>query len=149
MAINEQIKADLVKALKAGQRFVVDALRFLLAEIKNEEIAKRRLLTDEELVNLLRSQMKKRREAIELFEKGGRRDLVDKEQKEIVLIKKYLPKSLNEEAIRQEVEAVILAAPSGEKTNFGLLMGRLMGRLKGKADGQTVSRILKEEIGND
>lgn len=147
--IKEKIKADLIKALKAKEEFVVGVLRFLLAEIKNEEIAKRRLLTDDEIVSLLRSQIKKGREAIELFEKGKRKDLVNKEQKEIDLIKKYLPKSLSEDEIRQEVKAVILAAGQSEKTNFGLLMGRLMERLKGRADGQTVSKILKEKMVND
>lgn len=147
--IKEKIKTDLIRVLKEGDMFVVGALRFLLSEIKNEEIARRRTLTDEEVVSLLRSQLKKRKEAIELFKKGEREDLVDKEQKEVGLIKKYLPASLSEDEVRKKVKEIISQASEKEKSNFGLLMGRLMKDLKGKAEGQTVSQILKEEIAND
>ena len=147
--IKEKIKTDLTGILKKGDMFVVGVLRFLLSEIKNEEIAKRRTLTDKEVVSLLRSQIKKRKETIELFKKGSREDLADKEEKEIELIKKYLPASLGEDEVRRKVKEVISQASKKEKSNFGLLMGRLMKDLKGKVEAQTVSKILREEMVND
>lgn len=142
----KRIKNDLTVGMKDRNDFLVATLRFLISEIKRLEIDKYTPaspgeLSDEDVTSVLQKSIKQHKESIEMFEKGGRQDLVDKERKELRVVSSYLPKQISKEEIRKVVEEVVSKAG---KDNFGKVMGLVMGQVKGKADGQMVSDIVKE-----
>ncbi len=147
MKILEQLDIDFNQALKKRDELVVLTLRQLKSALVNAEIAKKRQkLTDEEIIKVLKSEVKKRREAIELYRKGGRNDLADKEEKEIEIVSKYLPAELGAEEVRKKVKEVIAQVGAGGPTDFGKVMGMVMKEFKGQADGTLVNQIVKEEL---
>ncbi len=137
---------DLKKALLGREELKVSALRFLLSEIKNLEIEKRHELDDQELIQLIRQQVKKQEEAVALFTKGGRRDLVDKGRKEIEFMSIYLPQQIPQEEVDKVVREVIESLPQSERKNFGKIMRLLMEKAKGQIDGKTASEAVKKYL---
>lgn len=138
----DQIKEKLKEALKKREERSVAALRFFLASVHNEEITLRRPLKDDEILALIRRQVKKNEESIEAFQKGGRQDLVLKEKQEKAVLEVLLPPALSEEEIRKMVKEVIASGVN----DFGPTMGQVMGKVKGQADGSVVARVVKEEL---
>jgi uncharacterized protein YqeY len=132
--------------MKAGDRVAVGAIRLSLSEIKNAEIDKRRPLEENEVANLLRTAVKKRRESIELFARGGRQDLVDKETAEILVLEGFLPASLSAAEVETIVAEAIASTGAASARDLGSVMKWLVPRLAGRADGATVSRIVKERL---
>ena len=114
--------------------------------IKNAEIDKRGELTDDEIVQLLMKYAKQRREAIELYEKGGRQDLVEKEKAELAIVESYLPKQLSEEEIRELVREAIEAVGASSPKDLGKVMQYVMPKVKGRAEGSLVNKIVREEL---
>lgn len=147
-SLQERLQGDLKTALKAGERTETGVLRFLLSQIHNREIEHRSQgkdlpLAHEEVLDVLSKEAKKRKEAIELFKKGNRGDLVQKEEAEIVIVTKYLPEDLPRETIEKEVEELIAL---GHK-DFGFVMREAMKKIKGRADSRMVGEIIKEKLG--
>jgi len=144
----EQIRSELKEAQKAQDSFKVGTLRYILSAIHNAEIEKGKgeTLTEEELVTILQKQAKQRRESIEAYEKGGRADLAEKEQKELGIIESYLPEQMGEEEITKLVEEAISATGASSLQDMGKVMGVLMPKIEGKADGSLVSRLVKENL---
>jgi len=160
--LKEKLKQDLREAMKEKKEGKISALRMVLASILNEEKEKRyRLsrekpeltgklldeeseLTDEEIIEVIFSGVKKRKEAIEEFKRGNREDLAEKEQREIEILKKYLPEQFSEEEIRKKAIEVIEAVGAKEPRDIGRVMSQLMPKLKGRAEGGVVSKIVKE-----
>lgn len=140
-----KIKADLLEALKSGDKFLADTLRYLLSVIHNAEIAKGKdaILTEEELAKLLQKQVKQRQESIAAYEKGRRADLVEKEGKELGILNGYLPKQLPEEEIKKLAEEAIKEVGAKGPQDTGRVMGILMPEVKGKADGALVAKVVK------
>lgn len=150
MSIKETILDDLKSAMKAQEADKLRVLRSLKAKILEKEISERTggesNITDEQVIEVLMKAAKQRKESIDQFEKGGRDDLVEKEQDELVIIEKYLPKMLSDDEIRQAVNEQIKKSGAKDLSDMGKIMGMMMGQLKGKADGSAVSRIVKEEL---
>ena len=121
-----------------------DTVRFALAAIQNEEVAKRGDLDDPAIETVLRKQTKMRRESIEAFTKGGRAALAAKETKELEILESYLPKQLDEAAVRAAAERVIAETGAAGPKEQGKVMQKLMPELKGQADGGMVSRVVSE-----
>jgi uncharacterized protein YqeY len=121
-----------------------DTVRFALAAIQNEEIAKRGDLDDPAIEAVLRKQTKMRRESIEAFAKGGRTELAAKETRELEILESYLPKQLDEVAVRAAAERAIAETGATGPKEQGKVMQKLMAELKGQADGGTVSRVVSE-----
>ncbi len=144
----ETIRGDLLAALKSGDQPKVGALRFLLSAIHNAEISKGKdaVLTEEELIEVLRKQARQRCESIEAYEKGGRSDLVEQERRELEIVGGYLPRMLSEEEIRPLIEETIKEVGAKGSSDMGKVMGALMPKVKGKADGAVVSKIVKEML---
>lgn len=142
--LKQEIEQDAKEALKSGDRERLSTLRLLLAALGNEEIARQKPLTDEEVVAIVQRQVKQRREAVEAYQKGGREDLAQKEGEEIKTLSKYLPQQLSEEELKKIVEEVRKELPETEKNNFGKLMSQTMTRVKGKAEGNAVAKVVKE-----
>jgi len=121
-----------------------DTVRFALAAIQNEEVAKRGELDDAAIEAVLRKQTKMRRESIEAFAKGGRTELAAKESKELEILESYLPKLLDEAAVRAAAQRAIAETGATGPKEQGKVMQKLMPELKGQADGGMVSRVVSE-----
>ncbi len=147
MSLSEKIAQDLKTAMKSGQRVRVDVLRMLKAQIKNTEIEKGRALTEEEEIGVLQSAAKKRREAIELYRKGNRPELAQKEAEELGVIESYLPKQLSREEVEAIVAEILAQTGASSMKDLGKVMKEAMGRLKGKADGKLVQEIVRSKLG--
>ena len=142
--LTDKIKEDLKSALKAGDQMKTGVLRMLSSDLYNrakEKFAKGKeaILPDNEAVESLQKEFKRRSDAMELFRKGGRDDLVKKEEAELEIIKKYLPEAAGPEEIEKVVRAVIA---EGNK-EFGAIMREAMSRLKGRAGGKEVGEAVK------
>ncbi len=141
-----KIKEDVISAMKAGRKEEVNTLRTVLAQAKNEKISLRRELEDEDFTKVLTNAVKKRNDSILMFKKGNRQDLVDKEEKEITYIQRYLPKQMSEDEIIKVVDAIIAKTGVESIKEIGKVMGPLMAELKGKADGKTVQSIVHDKL---
>lgn len=137
------VEADLKKALLARDEFSLMVLRLLKTAFKNKEIDSKCELKEEEALGIIKSEVKKRKDAIELYLKGGREDLAKKEEKEIKVLLTYLPPELSEEEIIKVVKSVIVSLGEVGKKDFGRVMGAAMGKLKGRADGGVVGEVVR------
>jgi hypothetical protein len=144
MSFLKKLDDDVKTALKASESLKVSVLRMAKAALKNREIDKRGDLTEEDIVSVLSSLAKQRRESIEQFSKGGREDLAEKERQELAILQSYLPQLLpTEELDRLIIEAIQESAAVGIK-DIGKVMRILMPRLKGAADGKVVNQRVRE-----
>jgi len=139
-----RLEHDLRAATKAQDVTRRETLRFALAAIHNEEVAARGELDEPATIAVLRRQTKMRHESIEAFAKGGRDDLVAKERAELAILEGYLPKQLDEAAIRAAAERAIAATGASGPKEQGKVMQRLMGELRGQADGALVARVVRD-----
>lgn len=142
--ILEKIKSDLKESLREKDDLRVSTLRFLLSALHNREIEKRKDLTDEDVIAVLQKQTKERKESIEAFKKGGRDDLVQKEQAELEILNKYLPQQISEEELGKIIDEVIKESGATGPADFGKVMGGVMGRVKGRVDGSLVVEVVKK-----
>lgn len=141
--LKEQIDSDLKAAMTAKEQIKVDAIRMLKARIKNEEIAKQKEFGDAELQDVIASEVKRRKDSVELYNQGNRPELAAKEQEEISILSKYLPEQLSEDEVKKLVGET-LAGQNLSAADFGRAMGMVMPKLKGKASGDVVSKVLKD-----
>lgn len=147
MKLLEQLKADLKAALMAKKELEISTLRLLLAEVRNLEIEKKRAaLKEEDIVVLIRREIKKRREAEEAFKKGKRPELAEKEKKEAIILTHYLPQEMSEEELTKIVESVVKQIGEVGSKDFGRVMGQVMGQIKGRADGNKVAQLVKKQL---
>lgn len=150
--LKQRVSEDIKIALKTGNSVKRMVLSLLQSAIKNRELQKRAKsgrveeLSDEETVETISSEVKKRKEAIDQYEKGGREELARKERDELNILMEYMPEQISEDEIRQEVKQVIVQTGAKDIKEMGKILGILMPSLKGKADGQLVSKIVKEEL---
>jgi uncharacterized protein len=153
MTIGEKLQADIVVAMKAKEEHKLTTLRMVKSALKNKEIDKREKLTDAEEQQILTTLIKQRRESVESFTKGGRTELAEKEQAEIVMIEGYLPKAATDDVIREVVLGAIDTltkdgARPGPK-EMGTVMKVVQQRIFAdglRADGKLVSEIVKSEL---
>lgn len=138
-----RLQSDLTAARKAQHKPQVLLLGTIIADVRNREIEIRRDATDDDVVDVLRRGIKKRRESVEMYEKGGRADLAAVERAEVDALGAYLPAAASDEEIRTAVAAAIDAGAA----NVGAVMGKVMGQFKGRADGATINAIVREELG--
>ncbi len=162
MALKGNIREDLKEAVKNREELKSSVLRLLLAAIFNKEKEKRYKLSkekpelneaeleeesqlnDEEVIDVISSEAKKRKESIGEFEKGKRMDLAEKEKKELEILEKYLPEQMSEEEIKKLVKEAIDKTVAKEMKDMGKVMQEVMPKVKGKADGSLVSKIVRE-----
>lgn len=146
MDLKETLTADYKQAMKDRDKLKVSTIRMVLAGVKNEEIAKRGELTEEEFLTVLAREARKRKESIEEFGKGGRQDLVEKEERELSIIESYLPEQLSEDEVRDIIDRTIQEVGATSAGDLGKVMGKLMPLLKGKADGKKVNQMVRERL---
>lgn len=148
MSLKHQIISDLTSSMKAQSAARTSTLRMVKAAVMNREIEKGGELNDEEMMKLLRSLVKQRRDSVEQYEKGGRQDLADKEKTEIDVIEAYLPQAASRTEIEAAVGAAIAETGAGSIKDMGKVMKAAQAALAGKnADGRTLSEIVKAKLG--
>ncbi len=162
MSLKEKIRQNLYGSIKEKKELEVSVLRQLLAavlnkekekrykiskekpELSGEELEKESQLTDEEIIEVIVFEAKKRKESIGLFEKGKREDLAKKEKQELEILQKYLPEQLSEEDLKKLAKEAVEKVGAKEIKDMGKVMQELMPQVKGKADGNQISKIVKE-----
>ena len=148
MTLTEQISADMKVAMKSGEKLRLETLRTIRAQII--ELTKRgsdKTITADDELSVLMAAMKKRKEAIELYEKAGRNELARQEQEELKIISSYLPAPLTREEAEKIVESIIRATGAASLQDFGKVMPLAMKELKGKIDGKVVQELVKSKLG--
>ncbi len=146
MSLLDRIDSNLITALKSGEKEKTTVLRGLKSELKYKLIDKGDDLTKEEIIAVLSSAAKKRRESIEQFRAAERNDLANKEQRELEIITEYLPQQLTEEELRPMVTEAIAESGADSPQKIGLVMKILMPKTKGRADGKLVNRLVNEAL---
>jgi uncharacterized protein YqeY len=137
-----QLQSDLTTSRKAQDKAGVLLLGTVLSEVKNREIELARALTDEDVVETIRRAIKKRRESIEMYDKGNRPELAEKERTEAAALEKYLPAAPSTDEIRAAVRDAI----AGGAANIGGVMAAVMPKFKGRAEGGVINAIAREEL---
>lgn len=146
MTLEERIRENFTKALKARDERMVSALRLLLTSLKNQAIAKRGALEENEVLAVLQREAKRRREAMEVYRQGGSNERVQQEQQELTILQAYLPEQLSEEEIQSVIQEVIDQTHPTGPSDFGRVMGVVMKQLKGKAEGQRVQAAVQQAL---
>jgi len=167
--LRETINQEIKKAMRGKSELLLLVLRGINAAIQNKEIEKRTKLsktsvfagasadkgklekldkesklTEEEVIGVISTEAKKRRDSIVEFKKGNRNDLVEKEEKELEILKKYLPEHMNEDQVKEEAKKVIVEFGAVGPKDTSKVMSALMPKIKGRADGSTVSKVVNE-----
>lgn len=144
MSLQQRLDGDLKTAMKSSDSLKTSVLRMVKAAIKNKQVEKRKELSDEEIISVLSTLTKQRRESIDLFSKGGREDLAEKERQELAMLQLYLPGQLSPEDLdRIIMEAINESSAEGVK-DIGKVMRLIMPRVQGAADGKVVNQRVKE-----
>jgi len=162
MDIKAQLKEDQKTALKSGDSAKRTLIGMVMTSIRNKEIEKRSklsktisdpaeldsqaLLTNEEAIDVIASEVKRRKDSISEFEKGGRPELAEGEKKEVEMLMPYLPEQISDDELRQVVRAVVSKFGSASLKDMGKIIGIVMGQVKGHAAGDRVSAMVKEEL---
>ena len=146
MGLKEQIVAETNEALKAGEKLRVSTLRLLSAAIKNREVEVQHELDDDEVRDVAVKEAKRRREAIEAYQSGGRDDLVTKERAELDLLSAFLPEQLTDDEVDALIAEAIEQTGATSMREIGKVMGAVMAKAKGKADGNLVQQKVRERL---
>lgn len=146
-SLKERLAREMRESLKARQKVRLSALRLLLASAKNREVELGHELSDGELAEVATKEVKRRREAIEAYERAGRQDLADREREERQALETYLPPGLSEEEVEAIVEEAVAATGASGPEDLGRVMGHVMGRARGRVDGRMVQELVRRRLG--
>jgi len=146
MNVREEIASEMVKAAKTKDKEKLSALRMIRAALHNKEIDLKGDLKNEDILQVLSSMIKQRRDSIEQFKKGERMELAEKEERELEIIQGFMPEQLSEEDIKKEIETAIAEAAAASIRDMGKVMKILMPKLTGKADGKAVSDLVRKTL---
>ena len=144
MNLKESLLSDMKEALKARNSLTLNTIRGLISEIKNREIDLRRELDNNEIIALVSTQIKKRKEAATLFDKGGRSDLSLKENQEMEILQKYLPEQVSESDLKNRIQEVILELGIVDIKDLGKVMKTVIPEFKGRADNGQIKSLVTE-----
>ena len=147
MNLEKKVQEDMKASLKAGDRATLETLRGLLAQIKDERIKYRpKELMEENVLAVIQRAVKRRKESIELYTQGKRQDLVEKEQKEMEILQRYLPEQLSRDEIISIVNQIIEQVGANSIKDLGKVMGPVMKKVKGRADGKEIQQMVRERL---
>ncbi len=144
MNLQERLMADLKEAMKKGDKSRQSAIRMTMARIKNAEIDKRATLDENDVLGIIAKEVRECRESIAEFSKGGRQDLVDKEEAGIAILLKYLPEQMSREEIVAAAQRLIEEVGAKGPADKGKVMSKLIAQLKGRADGRDINAVVTE-----
>jgi uncharacterized protein YqeY len=140
--LQARLQQELTTARKAQDKAATLLLGTTLSELKNRSIELKRDLNDDEVVDVVRRGIKKRRESIEMYEKGGRKELAEKERAEVAMLERYLPAQASADELRAAIKAAIAEGAS----NVGAVMAKVMPKFKGRAEGSAINAMAREEL---
>jgi len=147
MSLEDKISQDYVRAMKARDPFTSSVLSFLRAQIKNVKVDKRlETIPDEDVISVINKQAKQRQDSITQFKAGGREDLAQKEEKELVILRSYLPPEMPAEKLKNIIEEVVCASGATSIKDMGRVMKDVLARVAGQADNQTIGALVKERL---
>jgi uncharacterized protein YqeY len=145
-SLKKRIDQDIKDALKGKDAVTLSVLRMTKSEIRYKEIEKGSKLSDDETLAVLSSSMKKRKDSIEQFEKGGREDLASRERTELEVLTRYLPEQLTQEKLSEIVQLTIAELNATGPSNLGTVMKQVMLKVRGKADGKIVNQLVSSQL---
>ena len=145
--LKQRMTEEMKDALRAGEKVRLGALRMLSAAVKNREVELRHELSDQEFIEIVGREVKRRNEAIEAFESAGREDLVAKEMEEREALQAYMPEQLSDAETDALVDEAIAATGASSAKEIGKVMGYVMGKAKGRVDGGAVQRKARDRLG--
>jgi uncharacterized protein YqeY len=146
MSLKEQLTEEMKTAAKAKDKLKLSTIRMVRSEIKNREIALRHELNDDEILKLLGTMVKQRKDSISQFKKGGREDLAAKEELELGILGVYLPEPMTADEIEEIVKTAIAETGAAGKKDMGKVMQAVMARVAGRADGKEVNRMVSSQL---
>jgi uncharacterized protein len=147
MTLQEKIQSEMAEAMRNKDALRLSVLRMMKSAVKNKEIEKMRVLEEGEVISVLNTLIKQRKDSAEQFRKGGRQELAEKEESEIKVIEEYLPAAATEDEMRRAIEEAIQETGAASIKDMGKVMKATMSRLAGKtADGGRISQLVKEKL---
>jgi len=146
MSLLDQIHSDLKEAMRAKDSIRLGALRLILTAVKNKEKELRRELEEREVLQIVSNQIKQRKDSIEQYRKGGREDLVQKEEQELEILQAYMPQQLSEEELEKLVTETIKEVGATSVKDLGKVMKAIMPRIAGRADGKVVNQMVRAQL---
>jgi uncharacterized protein len=144
--VKAQLKTALKDAMKSKDNQRRDVIRLVQSAIKQQEVDSGEMLNDDQTMDILQKEAKKRRESITDYEKAGRDDLAEAERQELAIIETFLPRQLSKAEIEQIVEEVIAETGASSPQEMGKVMGPVMARVQGQADGKLVNQVVQEKL---
>ena len=146
MTIQERLTQNMKTALKSNDKVQLETIRLLRSQLQNTSISKGKELSEEEVIEVIVKEVKKRKESIKMFEDGGRQDLVDKEKQELKILSSYLPKPLGEKELEEIISQAIKEVNAESMRDMGKVMALVMPKIKGRADGKLVQETVKKKL---
>jgi uncharacterized protein YqeY len=146
MSLEERLVDEMKQAMKSGDKARLSTIRMIRTAVKNKEIDLRNKLDDDEILRVIQGMVRKSEESVEQFKAGGRMDLVEKETKEIEILRSYLPKALSKEDVIRIIDESIQETQASSLKDLGKVMKSVMPKLTGKADGKLINQLVKERL---
>jgi len=147
--LKQRLSQEMKESLKAGEKVRLSALRLLSAAVKNREVELRREVSDDEFLEVVAREVKRRKEAAEAYEKGNRQDLVDREREEQAILEVYLPAGLSDPEVEALIDEAISATGASEPGELGKVMAHVMAKAKGRVDGGKVNALVRSRLGGE
>ena len=146
MGLEERLVEEMKQAMKSNDKVRLSTIRMARSAIKNREIEQRKKLDDDDVLRVIQGMVRRGEESIQQFEAGGRIDLVEKERKEIEILKSFFPPSLSREEVLEIIEQSIEETQASSLKDLGKVMKSLMPKLGGKVDGRMINQLVKERL---
>jgi uncharacterized protein YqeY len=146
MSLEERLVEEMKQAMKCNDKLRLSTIRMIRSGVKNKEIELRKKLEDEEIVRVIQVMVRKGEESVEQFQTGGRTDLVEKEKREIEILKSFLPQPLGQEEILKIIDQSIQETQASSPKDIGKVMKSVMPKIGGKADGKLINQLVKERL---
>jgi len=144
--ITEEIKTQIVEAMKSGDKLKVSTLKLLSSALHNAQIKKQEDLSNEEELEVVKREAKMRKDAIEAYDKAGASERAEKEKNELAILQIYLPEEIADDDIKKIVDKVVASTGATSMKDMGKVIGKVMGKCKGQADGKKVSEIVRAKL---
>jgi len=145
--LKEKLNEDLKKYMKEKNTLALNTVRLVIAEIKNKEVEKNSEITDEEILQIIRKQIKMREDSIQQFRSANREDLAEKEAQELEILKSYLPEDLTDEELEKIIQETIKELNASSKKDFGRVIKEVIKKVQGRADSKKISELISKKLG--
>lgn len=146
MSLQEKLIEEMKQAMKSNDKIRLSTIRMIRSAVKNKEIEQRGQLDDEDILRVIQGMERKGEESLEQFQIGRRMDLVEKEKKELEILRSFLPKALSQEEVVEIIDQTIKEVEASSSKDLGKVMKSVMPKLAGKADGKLINQLVKERL---